>query len=202
MGLNMEDANTEPVDMGAEWEIRAAQGRQMAGKWAKIELVANFLGRYTWIVAGILSIAVVVYGKYVHSPRTIQDAQLILTFAGGLQILLGVYVGFWKRNYLNRLIDNEKEHPTVYVRVVMQSRAFVKLLEGLRNCDPCSLQQWRSDVDDLISNYEQAVMEQSSKKQRREWLSQKDIAEGLLSASYNTFYGTAMVLAAAALPLI
>lgn len=198
----MKSSDTEPVDMGKERKIRAARGRRMDGVWAQIEILVDTFASYIWIVAGIFSIAFVLYGKYVSSSPAIQTAQLILTAAGGVQILLGVYVGFGKRNFLNRLIDNEEEQPTVYVREVMQSRAFVKLLKGLRDCDPSSLHQWRSDIDSLISGYEQAVTEQSSKNPNREWLSQKDIAEGLLSASYNTFYGTAMVLAAAVLPLI
>ncbi len=152
-------------------------------------------GDLLWIACGAIALGAALLSLVLVSEALMNFAALLLGAGGTLQILRGVYVKKRSRDFLRTLIEDETKQPTVFVREVVQTRALIGLLKDLKTLDPSNgLGQWQSGVDALIAQYGLLEQDQRSFKKRRNTLTHKRIAMGLLAASYNTFWGTAMIV--------
>jgi len=153
------------------------------------------IGDVLWLILGIGALALVIGAKFLNEPTLQEWSSSLLILGGTIQILLGVRLSQRRKRFLEKLVRDEKAQPTVYVREVMQTRALINLLQKLKNVDPTlGVNFWQQEVDKIISVYQAKEAVQASKVKKRHVLSQKRLAMGLLSASYNTFWGSAMVV--------
>ncbi|MGE8259371.1 MAG: hypothetical protein ACN6RJ_08105 [Stenotrophomonas sp.] len=153
------------------------------------------VGDVLWIILGVGALVLVIGSHVLDNPTLERWASLVLILGGAIQIALGVRLGRKRRRFLEKIVNDEALQPTIYVREVMQTRAIIELLNRLKSIDPAiGAHLWQQEIDNIIAGYAKKEARQSSKVKKRYVLSQKRLALGLLSASYNTFWGTLMVI--------